>query len=142
MALSAGAWPKRKSKKVSNPDFLYHFSPSAFHQYDFNLEEQSNPVSYNQSTKQSAKSSKSKSATVPAAFPLPIATDDTASPTPSFDPQLQLIKLQKDKRELELKVLTISRQECPSENTRVDLSTQDAVETTEPQRKKRNIDWP
>ncbi|KAJ7322058.1 hypothetical protein OS493_033224 [Desmophyllum pertusum] len=79
------------------------------------LRSQSNPVLSNQSTK-SSKSSKSQSATVPAASSLPIATDDTASSALSFDQQLQLIKLQKDKLELELKVLTISRQKRPSEN--------------------------
>ena len=43
---------------------------------------------------------------------------------------------------MELKVLTISRQERPPDNTLADPSLQDAAETTEPRRNKRNIDWP
>ena len=39
--------------------------------------------------------------------------------------------------DLELKVLTISRQERPPENTQVDFSPHDAAE---PRRNKRNID--
>ena len=48
-----------------------------------------------------------------AASSSPITIDYTASSTLSFDQQLQLLKLQKDKLELELNVLTISSQECP-----------------------------
>ena len=113
MSLSVGARPNRKSKKVLNPDFQREFSSSAFLQDDLNLEEQSNPVTFNQSTKQSTQSSKLKSATVLAASSLPITIDDTASSALCFDQQLQLLKLQKDKLELELKVLTISSQERP-----------------------------
>ena len=43
----------------------------------------------------------------------PITIDDTASSALSFGQQLQLLKLQKNKLKLELKVLTISSQECP-----------------------------
>ena len=43
---------------------------------------------------------------------------------------------------MELKVLTISRQERPPDNTLADPSLQDAAETTKPQRNKRDIDWP
>lgn len=43
---------------------------------------------------------------------------------------------------MELQVLTISRQERPPDNTLADSSLQDAAETTEPRRNKRNIDWP
>ena len=46
-----------------------------------------------------------------AASSSPITIDDTASSTLSFDQQLQLLKLQKDKLELELKGLTIGSQE-------------------------------
>ena len=41
-----------------------------------------------------------------------------------------------------MKVLAISRQERPLENTFADLSTQDARDAIEPRRTKRNIDWP
>ena len=50
MSLSAGARPKRKSKNVLDPDFQYEFPSRAFLQDDLNLEEQSNPATYNQST--------------------------------------------------------------------------------------------
>ena len=113
MSLSAGARPKRKSKKVLDPECRYEFPSSAFLQDDPNLEEQCNPVTFNQSTKHSTQSSKLKSATVLAASSSPITIDYTASSTLSFDQQLQLLKLQKDKLELELNVLTISSQECP-----------------------------
>ena len=98
---------------------------------------------YKPSTKQSTKSSKSTSVPVPPVSSSPIATDGTSSSSISFDQQLQLIQLQKEKLELELKVLTISRQERPSENRLADLYTKEAaVETTDPRRNKRNIDWP
>ena len=51
MSLSAGARAKRMSKKVLDPDFQCEFPSSAFLQDDLNLEEQSNPVTFNQSTK-------------------------------------------------------------------------------------------
>ena len=51
MSLSAGARPKRMSKKVLDPVFQCEFPSSAFLQDDLNLEEQSNPVTFNQSTK-------------------------------------------------------------------------------------------
>ena len=53
MSLSAGARPKRKSKKVLDPDFHYEFPLNTFIQDDLNLEEQSNLVMFNQSTKHS-----------------------------------------------------------------------------------------
>lgn len=60
MALSAGARPKRRSKKVSDPDFVYDFpTDSLFH--DALILEQSNPVDpvlFEQSTKSEARSSK------------------------------------------------------------------------------------
>ena len=95
MLLSAGAHPKRKSKKVLDPDFQYEFPSSAFLHDNLNLEEQGNPVTFNQSTKHSSWSSKLKSATVLAASSSPITIDDTASSALSFDLQLQLLKLQK-----------------------------------------------
>ena len=88
MSLSAGTRPNRKSKKVLNPDFQHEFSSSAFLQDDLNLEMQSNPVTFNQSTKHSTQSSKLKSATVLAASSSPITIDDTASSALSFDQQL------------------------------------------------------
>ena len=84
MSLSAGAHPKRKSKKVLDPDFQYEFPSSAFLQDDLNLEEQSNLVMFNQSTKHSTQSSKLKLATVLAASSSPITIDDTASSALSF----------------------------------------------------------
>ena len=53
-----------------------------------------------------------------------------------------MIKLQKEKLELEVKVLAMSRQERPLENSFADLSTQDARDAIAPGRTKRNIDWP
>ena len=46
MALSAGAGPKRRSKKVHDPDFLYDFPSGEPYQDDddLNLDEQSDPV--------------------------------------------------------------------------------------------------
>ena len=118
---------------------------TAFLQDYLILEEQSNPETYNWSTKQSTQSSKLKSATVIAASSSPIAIDDTTSSALSFDQQLQLLKLQKDKLELEMKVLTLSTPGMPyplPNNTLADPSLQDAAETTKPQCNKRNIDWP
>ena len=103
---------------------------------DLNLKEPSSPVTYEQSTKQSTQSSKPKSAAALSASSSPIAINDTALSALSFDQQLQLLKLRKDKLELELKVLTISRQERPPDNTLADPSLQDAAETTKPQRNK------
>ena len=85
MSLSPGAHPKRKSKKVLDPDFQCDFPSSAFLQGDLNLEEQSNPATYNRSTKQSTQSSKLKAAMILAATSSPIAIDDTASSALSFD---------------------------------------------------------
>lgn len=108
MSLSAGARPKRKSKKVLDPHFQYELPWSAFLHDDLNLKEASNPATYDQSTKQSTQSSKPKSAAALSASSSPIAISDTASSALSFDQQLQLLKLKKDKLELELKVLTIT----------------------------------
>ena len=141
MLLSAGARPERKSK-VLDPDFQYDLPSSAVLHENLNLEEPSNPAICNQCTKQSTQSSKPESAMALSASSLPIAIDDTALSTLSFDQQVQLLKLQKDKLELELKALTTSRQECPSDNTPADPSLQDAAEPTKPQCNKRNIDWP
>ena len=145
MALSAGARQKRKSKKVYDPDFSYDIpSGEPFHDHDddLNLDEQSDPVPHNSPPiKQSAKPAKTKPATAHSA-PLPLSAKDTGPSTLSFDQQLQLIKLQKEKLELELKVLSISRQERPTENTLADLVDHDAVETVEPRRNERTIDWP
>ena len=142
MSLSAGARPKRKSKKVLDPDFQYELPLSVFLHDDINIKEQSNPATYDQSTKQSTQSSKPKSDAALSVSSSPITIDDTASSALSFDQQLQLVQLKKDKLELELKVLTISCQERPPDNTFADPSLQDATETTKPQRNKRNIDWP
>lgn len=117
MSLPAGARPKRKSKKMLDPDFQCELPSSAFLHNDLNLKEPSNPATYDQSTKQSTQSSKPKSAATLSASSSPITINDTASSAPSFDQQLQLLKLKEDKLELELKVMTISRQERPPDNT-------------------------
>ena len=139
MALSAGARPKRKSKKVFDPDFLYDLpSNSLFHE-DFDLEEKGDTVQHVQSTKHS-KSSKSKAATVPATPPPPISLEDSASLL-MYDQQVQLIQLQKEKLELELKVLSLSHRERPQENT-LEGFTEEVTEPAAQRCAKRSIDWP
>lgn len=114
---------------------MYDFpSGEPFHDHDdeLNLDEQSDPVPHNSPPiKQSAKPAKTKPAKAHSA-PLPLSAKDTGPSTLSFDQQLQLIKLQKEKLELELKVLSISRQERSPKNTLADLLTHDAAETVEP----------
>ena len=70
-----------------------------------------------------------------AASSSPIAIEDTASSAFSFDQQLQPLKLQKDKLELELKVLTLSTPGLPSP-----LNT--LAHPSQPSHNKRNIHWP
>ncbi|CAH3193854.1 unnamed protein product, partial [Porites evermanni] len=72
-----------------------------------------------------------------AASSSPIAVDDTASSAFSFDQQLQLLKLQKDKLELELKVLTLSMPGMPSA-----LDNNTLAHPSQPSHNKRNIHWP
>ena len=139
MALSAGARPKRKSKKVFDPDFLYDLPSSSLFHEDFDLEEKGDTVQHVQSTKHS-KSSKSKAATVPAAPPPPISLEDSASLL-TYDQQVQLIKLQKEKLELELKVLSLSHRERPQENT-LEGFAEEVTEPSAQRRAKRSIDWP
>ena len=146
MALSARARPRRKAKNAYDPDFLYDFPSSELfhdHEDDFNLREQGAPAPHNPSPlKRSAKPANAKSTTAHSASLLPLSAKDTGPSTLSLDQQLQLIKLQKEKLELELKVLTISRQERPPENTQVDFPPHDTVDIAEPRRNKCNIDWP
>ena len=85
MSLSAGARPKRKSKKVLDPDFQYELPLSVFLHDDINIKEQSNPATYDQSTKQSTQSSKPKSDAALSVSSSPITIDDTASSALSFD---------------------------------------------------------
>ena len=95
MARSAGARPKRQFKKAYDPEFLNDFPPSSLFHEDFDLEEKGDTLQHVQSEKQS-KTSKSKPATVPAASPPQISPDDSASFL-TYDQQLQLIQLQKEK---------------------------------------------
>ena len=88
MLLSAGARPECKSKKVLDPDFQYDLPSSAVLHDNLNLEEPNNPAMYNQCTKQSTQSSKPESATALSASSLPIAIDNTALSTLSFDQQV------------------------------------------------------
>ena len=115
MARSAGPHPKHQSKKAYDPEFLYDFPPSLLFHEDFDPEEKGDTLQHVQSGKQS-KTSKSKSATVPAPSPLPISPEDSA-PFLTYDQQLQLIHLQKEKLKLELKVLSLSHWERPQEHT-------------------------
>ena len=87
MARSSGACPKRQSKKAYDPEFFYDFPPSSLFHEDFDLEEKGDTLQHVQSAKQS-KTSKSKPATVPAASPLPISPEDSASFL-TYDQQLQ-----------------------------------------------------
>ena len=139
MARSAGASPKRQSTKAYGPDFLYDFPPSSLFHEDFDLEEKGDTLQRVQSAKQS-KTSKSKPATVPAASPPPISPEDSASFL-TYDQQLQLIQLQKEKLELELKVLSLSHRECPQEHT-LEGFTKEVNEPAAQRRVKRSIDWP
>ena len=118
MARSSGARPKRQSKKA----------------YDFGLEEKGDTLQHVQSAKQS-KTSKSKTATVPAASPPPISPEDSASFL-TYDQQLQ-----KEKLELELKVLSLSHRERPQEHT-LEGFTEGVNEPAAQRRVKRSIDWP
>ena len=117
---------------------MYDFpSGEPFHDHDddLNLDEQSDPVPHNlPPIKQSAKPAKTKPATAHSA-PLPLSAKDTGPSTLSFDQQLQLIKLQKEKLEL---VLSISQQERPPENMLADLLTHDA-ETVKPWHNKQDF---
>ena len=117
MALSGDAHPKRHFKKALNPDFVYDLPMGSLFQDALNLE-QGNLGLREQSTKPAAKSTKSngRPVTLSAASPQPLATDAGNSPTLLFEQQLQLVKLQKEKLELELKVLAMSHQERPLEN--------------------------
>ena len=142
MSLSAGARPKRRSKKVYDPDFVYDLPLDSLYQDALNPE-QGNPVdpALFEDAPRSSKST-SRTVKVPGASSPPLVTDGDTNPALSFDQQLQLIKLQKEKLELEVKVLAMSRQERPLENTFAALSTHDAGDASEPRYTKRNIDWP
>ena len=139
MAPSAGARSKHKSNKVFDPDFLYDLPSSSLFHEDFDLEEKGDTVQHVSSTKHS-KSSKSKVATVPAAPPPPISLEDSASLL-TYDQQVQLIQLQKEKLELELKVLSLSNRERPQENT-LEGFTEEVTEPAVQRCAKRSIDWP
>ena len=134
MARSSGARPKRQSKKAYDPEFLYDFPPSSLFHEDFGLEEKGDTLQHVQSAKQS-KTSKSKTATVPAASPPPISPEDSASFL-TYDQQLQ-----KEKLELELKVLSLSHRERPQEHT-LEGFTEGVNEPAAQRRVKRSIDWP
>ena len=139
MARSAGPHPKHQSKKAYDPEFLYDFPPSSLFHEDFDPEEKGDTLQHVQSGKQS-KTSKSKSATVPAPSPPPISPEDSA-PFLTYDQQLQLIHLQKEKLKLELKVLSLSHWERPQEHT-LEGFTNEGNKPAAQRRVKRSIDWP
>ena len=116
MAHSSGARPKRQSKKAYDP------------------EEKGDTLQHVQSAKQS-KTLKSKPATVPAVSSPPISSEDSASFL-TYDQQLQ-----KERLELELKVLSLSHWECPQEHT-LEGFTEEVNEPATQRRVKRSIDWP
>jgi len=64
----------------------------------------------------------------------------------SFNQQLQLVKLQKEKLELELKVLSQCQLERPLETMLADLLQDDAAQCSNlapcQSKPKRSIDWP
>ena len=72
-----------------------------------------------------------------AASSSPIAIDDTASSALSFDQQLEPLKHQKDKLEMEVKVLTLSTPGMPSP-----LDNNMPAHPSQPSHNKRNIHWP
>jgi len=139
MACSAGARPRRQSKKAYDPEFFYDFPPSSLFHEDFDLEEKGDTLQHVQSAKQS-KTSKTKPATVPAASPPPISPEDSASFL-THNQQLQLIQRQKEKLELELKVLSLNHQKRPQEHT-LEGFTKEVNEPAAQRRVKRSIDWP
>ena len=102
-------------RKAYDPEFHYDFPLSSLFHEDFDLEEKGDTLQHVQSAKQS-KTSKSKPPTVPAASPPPIFPEDSASFL-TYDQQLQLIQLQKEKLELELKVLSLSHRKRLQEHT-------------------------
>lgn len=150
MSLSAGARPKRLSKKVSDPDYLYDLPSHLMFAENLNLEEEEasqddaiNHISH-ATTKQSKqpKQSKSKSTTVPVPSPPPLSSEDPGAKL-TYDQQIQLVQLQKEKLQLELQVLTLSRRERPQENICEGFPEDVPVaESTTQRRPKRSIDWP
>lgn len=56
-----------------------------------------------------------KSTTVPVSSPGPISPEDSGAKL-TYDQQIQLVQLQKEKLQLELQVLTLSHWERPQEN--------------------------
>ena len=96
MSLSAGARPKRLSKKVSDPDYLYDLPSHLLFSENLNLEKEENAhddttnhISH-VTTKQlkQPKHSKSKSTTVPFPSPPPISSEDSGAKL-TYDQQIQ-----------------------------------------------------
>lgn len=141
---------QRFSKKVSEPDYLYDLPSHLLFPENLNLEEEEadqddtiNHISH-VTTKQpkQPKHSKSKSTTVPVSSPPPISSVDSGAKL-TYDQQIQHVQLQKEKLQLELQVLTLSRQERPQENMCEGFA--EDVPVTEPitqRRPNRPIDWP
>ena len=84
------------------------------------------------------KHSKSKSTTVPVPPPPPISPEDSGAKL-TYDQQIQLVQLQKEKLQLELQVLTLSRWERPEETMCEGFAADVPVTQRRP---KRSIDWP
>ena len=79
---------------------------------------------------------------VPVSSPLPISSEDSGTKL-TYDQQIQLVQLQKEKLQLELQVLTLSRLEHPPENMCEGFNEDvPLTESTTQQRPKIPIDWP
>lgn len=139
MSASEGARPKRRIKKVYDPDFVYDLPVNPLFS-DNLLEPQLDTRSSSappSKERPPVSSSKSK------ASPPPLSANTTSTSTLTFDQQLQLVQLQKEKLELELKVLEHQR-ERPLHSPYSELHLGDAStkDTTVSRKPKRTIDWP
>ena len=115
MASSEGARPKLQSKKVLDPDFVCDF-----------------PVAYFEHSAQS----KTK---LPSKTSIP---DQPSTSLLTFDQEIELIKLQKEKLQLELQVLQLHERERPLNIATSDEVPTDVVKDTAKRRVKHTSDWP